>query len=474
MRAFFANGMEKMHVPWAVEGLPTLIHLSLFLFFAGLLIYLFNIDHEVFIPVVWWIGLFSMTYGLITILPIIRHDSPYNSPLSTSAWFLYVRIRHLTFKILASITPGSFRSSQTWRFEYLRRRYQEQMSRGVEEAAEETVLERSSEINVQILDWTINALDDDDSLKDFFKAIPGFFDSESVKGSSIDFDNELLQKFRDALDGFLSRTWSSIAVDDPEKVRRFDIAMNAMNLILKSGASFILWKNLFKHWDEMPQTLENGHTLASWCTSGNRTIAQYAQATITRILVSVRERNDNWVTLATRIFDLPVRDLHYIALGDDSVLLAIFIHATHQSLRSDCPNYPALEALSKLDIRNAHPRLQHEFCTLWNDIVQEARNQGPSITLPVDILRSISHLYIALHQGTDAAPTAFSVSTDNILLDPSSYPFCNLASHRPDSIAQIPVPNSCEALLPAPLGNSPDDLSPSSADGNNTDSRQAE
>jgi hypothetical protein len=27
MRAYFANGVDKMHIPWAVEGLPTLLHL---------------------------------------------------------------------------------------------------------------------------------------------------------------------------------------------------------------------------------------------------------------------------------------------------------------------------------------------------------------------------------------------------------------------------------------------------------------
>ncbi len=33
---------------WTVEGLPTLLHIFLFLFFGGLLIFLFNTDHEVF------------------------------------------------------------------------------------------------------------------------------------------------------------------------------------------------------------------------------------------------------------------------------------------------------------------------------------------------------------------------------------------------------------------------------------------
>ena len=49
MRAFFANGVDEMHIPWAVEGLPTLLHLSLFLFFGGLIIFLFNVDQKVFL-----------------------------------------------------------------------------------------------------------------------------------------------------------------------------------------------------------------------------------------------------------------------------------------------------------------------------------------------------------------------------------------------------------------------------------------
>ena len=36
MRAFHANGhLDKMAVPWAVEGLPTPLHLSLFLWLTG-------------------------------------------------------------------------------------------------------------------------------------------------------------------------------------------------------------------------------------------------------------------------------------------------------------------------------------------------------------------------------------------------------------------------------------------------------
>jgi hypothetical protein len=43
-RVFFAEGVEKCLLPWAVDALPTLLHISLFLFFAGLVVFLWNVD----------------------------------------------------------------------------------------------------------------------------------------------------------------------------------------------------------------------------------------------------------------------------------------------------------------------------------------------------------------------------------------------------------------------------------------------
>ncbi|KAH9983037.1 hypothetical protein BJV74DRAFT_718542, partial [Russula compacta] len=80
IRAFFSEGVDKLHLPWAVEALPTLLHLSLFLFFAGLLIFLFNVHQTVFSAVAWWIGLCVAIYACITFMPIFRHDSPYYAP----------------------------------------------------------------------------------------------------------------------------------------------------------------------------------------------------------------------------------------------------------------------------------------------------------------------------------------------------------------------------------------------------------
>ena len=500
MRAFFAEGVDNMHIPWAVEGLPTLLHLSLFLFFGGLAIFLFDVDRDVFRYVVWWIGLFCLVYGVITVLPLIRQDSPYNSPLSTPAWYLHAAMSYVAVKILpyvtkfctyiwyfscccccccfcgidglghtrrlmdAIITPDELDSAP---IDDSEKHYRRRMLGGVEKAAEEAVSKQLSKIDVRILDWTITTLGDDDSLKNFFEAIPGFFNSKLVKHLRGGFPEELCNKYRETLMGFVDRTLSSNSASDSEKVRRLDISMNAMSWIDKDKVSSILYKVSYKYWDEVPHTLEMGQSLARWCTRGDGNTASYAHFAIARILASVQERNGIWITLASRFSGLPEKDLREnVALGDDSVLLAILIRIAHQHRRS--PKENVLEAFSKFDIRHTLPELQHDFCALWNEIVQDARKRG-SYSNPVVNLERIRHLYIALHEGTDAAPTAFSASTDKYdvtRFDPSSYPLCNLASHRSDSIAQTPVPDSLQVPLPTQPAVPTDD--------GNTPSGQAE
>ena len=471
MRAFFNNGIEEMRVLWAVELLPTLLHLALFLFFGGLAVFLFNIDLEVFIPVVSWIGLFVLVYGVITLLPIMRHDSPYNSPLSTLTWYLCAIISYATFKIFASITSNRFGDLLTnYHFGDSRDRYKNWISSDVEKIAEETALaaEQSLKIDDQILNWTISTFGggDDNLLRSFFDAIPGFLDSKVVKLKK-DFPEPLRKKITEGLDGFIRRTWASNSVDDSEKVHRLNISMNLMNQINPFQVLVILRHVLYKHWDEVPQTVEMGHALAPWCTASDELVSRDAQIIVARILVGVRERSDSWGTLAAKVFCLPEQDLQdRFDLHGDSVLLAILIRFTARYLGFD-GNYLVLEALSELNITKTHRRLQHEFCRLWDEIVREAKKQGPRprSTL-VKILKSIRNLYIALHPKAKPEFSAANNEYDPILLKASSYPSCDPDSHLPHST------HNDSTLHSTPPGSSPDVSPHPPSDGSDTASRQ--
>ena len=62
IRAFFSEGVDKCLLPWTVEALPTLLHISLFLFFAGLVVFLCNVNLTIFKLVLSWIGLCAALY----------------------------------------------------------------------------------------------------------------------------------------------------------------------------------------------------------------------------------------------------------------------------------------------------------------------------------------------------------------------------------------------------------------------------
>ena len=89
MHSLFADGVDKFRVDLVVETLPALVHLSLLIFFVGLVIYLFNINHTVFNTAMCWVALLSAGYGFITLMPMFRYDSPYYSPLSSPLLLLF-------------------------------------------------------------------------------------------------------------------------------------------------------------------------------------------------------------------------------------------------------------------------------------------------------------------------------------------------------------------------------------------------
>ncbi len=145
VRALFSDSVGGFPVVWAVEGLRIMIHLSLFLFFAGLLIFLFNINHSVFKAVMWWTGLLTIAYICITIFPIFRPNSSCYGPLSPTIWFLYTGILYAVFKVLSSMVGADHR------FHNLKTRYQNRLSDGIGKTAEKIASELAPKIDGCVL-----------------------------------------------------------------------------------------------------------------------------------------------------------------------------------------------------------------------------------------------------------------------------------------------------------------------------------
>jgi uncharacterized protein DUF6535 len=82
VRSFLFLGTEFYKMRVLVEIVPTFLHLSLFLFFAGLVIVFHTINTKVAIAVDVSVGLFALAYILLSIIPCFDMKCPYRTPVS--------------------------------------------------------------------------------------------------------------------------------------------------------------------------------------------------------------------------------------------------------------------------------------------------------------------------------------------------------------------------------------------------------
>ena len=432
IRAFFSDAVHGFPVLLVVEALRVMIHLSLFLFFAGLTIFLYNINRSVFGAAVWWMGLSTMAYMCITFLPIFCPNSPYYTPLSSTIWFFLTGMQYTVYVVL------SLRAFDTGRnFDAGKRYYHRRLIEGMGKTAEETAWQQSSKMDVRVLISTLDDVGEDDSPEEVFKAVPGFFNSERLNDLEEPLLDEFRTKFRPKLNRFLDRIFSSSSVFESEPVRsdRFITCLNATHAALgPDGVSQILYDVLSGRWGGV-SSVEMGHSLRDWDNNNGEEFTPFVRRIITQIIIGIRERDDRWIKLVVDEFGVPDRMLRDNIRHGDSALLSLLIHMTRQAFRTGSWTPFILATLTQFDMSTTLPGLQNEFCSLWNEIVQGAKRDGVDCTA-VNVLREIRSAYIGLHQGTDAAPTAFSAHTNfynPVLAQPWSYRRCNIVYHHPAS-----------------------------------------
>ena len=483
IRAIFAKGNPGPYTLWGTSREPDYLHFSLLLFIVGGLIYLFNINRAVFYAVVWWVGYMTISYTVYTVDVFDEPHALFHTPLSWLGLKIYLSIAYVAFYVCSCIPPlHDLRDDIKRHHHNLSDCYSDGILIGKRNQIEEIVFKPSSETDTLILERILLTLDEDPALETFFDAIPGFCNS---KLSILPLSSRVQTKLRRVLDGFLNRTLSSNLVSESARASRLITCLNAAHVALGASGVWEILNNIFNgHWDEALQSVEIGLALRLW--GHRRDYDLKVKQIVACIIARTRQCDDRWTMLVKEEFGVPDDVLQDVTCGD-SVLLFILIQVSRQANHAGSRTSGMLSSLSKIDIHNTLPSLQRDFCTLWNEISQEARNQdnqgssstsssrvsstssnrvsstsssGSSCTLSVKILRDIRHIYIALHQGTDAVPTAFSASTDSfdpVLEQPSSYPLCDIASHHPDSTTHVPIAISGSgAIPPTQSGDSPD------------------
>ena len=447
VRAFFSEGADKSHIFWVVEALPALVHLSICLFIAGLLVWMFNINRLVFLAVISCTALFAVVYLWFTFSPIFRPNNSCYSPLSPTIWSIYTGISYAIFNVLSSSVFGA-----SHRFDRLKKDYRNRLSEGIGKTAEKTACQLSSEIDVRILTSTLDALGEDSARAKFFDATPGFFISKHVDNLQSHLLEEFRGKFRLVLIGFLDRTFSSSLIS--ESARSTQLLITCLNAAYKAlgadGVSLILFRILDGGWGELLQSVEMAHSLRRWSKSTNDEITHHVRRIVIQVVAGVRERDERWISLAKAEFGVPDQVLRDNIRRGDSAPFSLLIHMSRQAFRTSSWTPFVLTTLTQFDVCNTIPELQHEFCSLWNEIVRDAWKGGAGC-IAVEILREIRRVHIGLHEGTDTL-SAHTNYFDPVLAQPEAYRTCDNPSHRQDAVCStshltVPSPTRPRAVV---------------------------
>ncbi|KAF8256828.1 hypothetical protein EI94DRAFT_178304 [Lactarius quietus] len=330
IRAFFAEGVDKFLLPWAVEALPTMLHVALFLFFSGLSVFLWNVNLTIFNLVLSWVGLCAALYGCITLVPLFRHDSPYHTPLSFPIWYIVTGIPIVKFRVLRWLsTFPRLRYAAYDRFRHLERTYRKLLTQGLQKMAEETALNLPPAIDTRAFLWTFDSLDEDHELERFFAGLPGFRSSRMVKDPLPDLTSDQGGKLLNTWIGLSDRTFSSDLLPEWVKSRRTVICTKSFN-----PTDFPIWQVLGRIVSEDQygpvQSAEIAPLVRGWGNGGDEETTTVMQALVSSVVARAQRRDDLWFAMASNEMGI-----------SESVLRN---HATHETVLARAPVFESSES----------------------------------------------------------------------------------------------------------------------------------
>ena len=195
MRAYIFDGINRFKMARVVAAMPKLLHLSVFLFFAGVVDFLFPIYPALAYATLSCIVAFTLPYAILTVLPNIHLNCPYGTPLSSITWRIFqlsviiflqivLEIRKLFSRAwrLASRQAHESQELKKWR-EALEKEVKirwQWFSQGLLRSVELSAYKADSTVVTKALAWTLTALDEDKEIEDFAARVPGFFNSRVV------------------------------------------------------------------------------------------------------------------------------------------------------------------------------------------------------------------------------------------------------------------------------------------------------
>ncbi|KAI0262516.1 hypothetical protein BC834DRAFT_890505 [Gloeopeniophorella convolvens] len=219
-----------------------------------------------------------------------------------------------------------------------------------------------------------------------------------------------------AILGLMNRSLTSDLISESTRRRRSALCLKVLKLdsSVFEGFTFAAHQSVGFKWVEFGLVAEQHQ-------HGRNDSSHQVAFTIALITKNVRAADERWFPTMIRQLSVSASDLQGLLSRGDDLLLTNLIRLTQRIISAWDTTLDggimerSLDALQEFDITKTSCRLQHEICSLWNQILEGLREPGCSSIRQMNtrlLLHRFRPSYIALHPEARPALTTFSALTD--------------------------------------------------------------
>jgi hypothetical protein len=167
--AYLYFGLQKFGMHSLIQFIPLLLHISLLLFFAGLVAFLHPINAPLTAVAAALLGSIITAYIYLTVLPMFSSDSPYRTPLSNMAWVLFRRFG-APLSCGRRSSPDEESKMASGALNLASGNFPTMVEIMMQDAVEKS--RERDDRDGRAMAWTIRSLTDDNELEPFVEALP--------------------------------------------------------------------------------------------------------------------------------------------------------------------------------------------------------------------------------------------------------------------------------------------------------------
>jgi Family of unknown function (DUF6535) len=186
IRTYLFQGVVRFRLDTVANCVPLLLHASVFLFFTGLVVFLFQIDKTLAYILLGCVVACAVTYVALTVLPLFYRDCPYQTPMSGPLWRFNQALQFALFafsrRIYKIIAPNW--TPRLMDLTGYMGKCKERLLGGLHHDLERCATHASQELDTVALRSALQSLREPSELESFIAGIPGFLGSATIKSET--------------------------------------------------------------------------------------------------------------------------------------------------------------------------------------------------------------------------------------------------------------------------------------------------